>query len=129
VKGGGRSCIPVDRCVQLPAGPTPARRNFERRITMFGKRIPETPEMPLLFPKEQSFAVLRAGGPVLVEFTGAIATMEGDGALDYTPRDKITVNIHRISGFYDHTILVDGRKIRVMETYSQIALKILEAMR
>lgn len=67
---------------------------------------------------------------VFVEFQGATGSTDDCGQLlEYIPRDKITVNVIRISGFYDHTILVDGRKIRVMETYSQIALKILEAMK
>jgi hypothetical protein len=94
---------------------------------MFGKNghaklLFDTPEHQILIP-ERSQACF-------VEFRGATGSTDDEGRLlEYVPRDNITVNVARISGFYDHTILVDGRKIRVMETYSQIALKILEAMR
>jgi hypothetical protein len=71
-----------------------------------------------------------AAKPIFVEFTGASGSLDEDGMLkDYVPRDKITINVNRISGYYDHTILVEGRKIRVMDSYNQIALKILEAMK
>lgn len=71
-----------------------------------------------------------APGPIFIEFTGASGSLDDDGMLkDYVPRDKITINVNRISGYYDHTILVEGRKIRVMDSYNQIALKILEAMK
>lgn len=75
--------------------------------------------------------VLAKGAELLmVEFTGAEILFDDDGRkVDWTPREKICVNIARVDGYYDHTILVDGRKIRVMETYAQIALKILEAMK
>lgn len=95
---------------------------------MFRRRgIPEIPELPaepaLVYPKASQAAVF-------VEFTGATGAADDDGKIsDYVPRERITVNILRISGFYDHTILAEGRKIRVMETYAQIALKILQAMK
>ena len=74
--------------------------------------------------------VMNRPNAVFVEFQGAIGSTDDDGVLrEYVPRDKISVNVMRISGYYDHTILIEGRKIRVMETYAQIALKILEAMR
>jgi hypothetical protein len=37
--------------------------------------------------------------------------------------------VANIGGFYDNTILLMGNKIRVMETATQIAMKIMEAMR
>ena len=63
---------------------------------------------------------------VFIEFDGALVD-KFDDDLVYTPRGKISINPARIAGYYDHTIMVDGYKIRVMETYAQIALKILEA--
>ena len=78
----------------------------------------------------QSQAAAPVVRPVFIEFTGATGSVDDDGFLrNYVPRDKITINLARISGFYDHTILVEGRKIRVMDSYSQIALKVLEAMK
>ena len=77
----------------------------------------------VVYPREQQPAVF-------VEFTGATGSADDEGKIsDYIPREKITINISRVSGFYDHTILADGRKIRVMETYAQIALKILQALK
>lgn len=91
---------------------------------MFGKK--------LLFDEPANPTMIRIPDriPVFVEFRGAIANVDDDSMkVEYIPRDQISVNICRISGFYDHTILVEGRKIRVMDTYAQIALKILEAMK
>lgn len=73
-----------------------------------------------------SVAVIRDKRTVFVEFEGALAE-KFDDELTFTPRGKISLNPARIAGYYDHTILVDGYKIRVMDTYAQIALKILEA--
>ena len=92
---------------------------------MFGKRIPETPE-GLLFEKHENVAVFV---PQLIEFQGALVDKDADDQLTYTPRGKISVNPARIAGYYDHTILIDGYKVRVMETYAQIALKLMEAER
>ena len=96
---------------------------------MFGKRLPETPESVMLFPKEQSFGLLKDRIPILIEFQGALVDKDADDQLTYTPRGKISVNPARIAGYYDHTILIDGYKVRVMETYAQIALKLMEAER
>lgn len=96
---------------------------------MFGKRLPETPEGVLVYPKEQSVAVLKDRVPQLIEFQGALVDKDADDQLTYTPRGKISVNPARIAGYYDHTILIDGYKVRVMETYAQIGLKLLEAER
>lgn len=91
---------------------------------MFGRKAEQLQADPVLvYPKEERLAAF-------VEFTGATGMPDEDGKMDeYVPREKITVNVLRISGFYDHTILVEGRKIRVMETYAQIALKVMAALR
>ena len=92
---------------------------------MFGRKN-DIPELPSVTPQ----AAAPAAKPIFIEFTGASGSLDDDGMLkDYVPRDKITINVNRISGYYDHTILVEGRKIRVMDSYAQIALKILEAMK
>lgn len=52
---------------------------------------------------------------VFVEFRGAIK--DGD---DYTDRGSIWINPALVAGFYDHTILIEGNKIRVMETTDEI---------
>jgi len=64
--------------------------------------------------------------PVFIELEGALCEKEDD-RLVYTPRGEIAINPARIAGYYDHTIMIDGYKIRVMESYAQIALKIAEA--
>jgi len=61
-----------------------------------------------------------------IELEGAICEKEDD-QLTYMPRGKISINLDRVAGYYDHTILIDGYKIRVMDSYAQIALKVLEA--
>ena len=70
--------------------------------------LPETPEDGMA---ESRF----------VEFRGAAADVdEMTGKLDYTERGKVTVNLDNVGGYYDHTILLMGHKIRVMETYDEI---------
>ena len=65
-----------------------------------------------------------------VEFEGAMAEVDDEtGKLDFVPRGAIRINVNMIGGFYDHTILLFGNKIRVMETYEQIREKIGEAER
>ena len=92
---------------------------------MFGNKTGK-----LLYDEQPRTVVMNRTKAVFVEFQGATGSTDDDGVLvGYVPRDKITINVARISGFYDHTILIDGRKIRVMESYNKIALKILEAMR
>lgn len=67
--------------------------------------------------------------PLFVSFMGADVTFsDDDGAMmSYKPRGEVVVNVNRIGAFYDHTIIVEAHKIRVMDTVSQIGLKILEA--
>jgi len=74
-----------------------------------------------------SVAFVRDKKPVFVEFEGALAVAGEDGKLEFTPRGKISINVANIGGYYDHTILLFGNKVRVMETAAQIGLKIMEA--
>ena len=63
-----------------------------------------------------------------VEFEGALAQVNEDtGKLEFVPRGAIHINVNQIGGFYDHTLLIFGNKIRVMETAAQIYMKIKEA--
>ena len=60
-----------------------------------------------------------------VEFEGAMAETDDEtGKLVFYPRGSIHINVLQIGGFYDHTILLFGNKIRVMETEAQIYMKI-----
>ena len=60
---------------------------------------------------------------IFIRFEGA-AAHEGDNGLEYTPRGPIMINSATIVGYYDHTILTSyGSKIRVMETFEEIAQK------
>ena len=56
---------------------------------------------------------------MMVKFLGA--TKDGD---EFNARGPIWVNPARICAIYDHTILVDGYKIRVMETAEEAIKKI-----
>ena len=60
-----------------------------------------------------------------VEFQGAVCDIDDAGNMvDFVPRGPIVLNISTITGYYDHTILIEGRKIRVMETCDEISRKI-----
>ena len=58
---------------------------------------------------------------MMIKFKGA--TKDGD---DFTERGPVWINPARICAIYDHTILVDGYKIRVMETAKEAVDKIDE---
>ena len=52
---------------------------------------------------------------------GANTVLDDDGFVTgYTPRGEVVINIREIVSFYDHTVIVDGHKIRVMETADEI---------
>lgn len=61
-----------------------------------------------------------------VTFEGAELSLSDDinHPFNYTPRGAITINLDRIDAYYDHTILVGGHKIRVMDTFDEIRQKI-----
>ena len=94
---------------------------------MFGNKRDES-EPILLYPQTQGSVFMY--GPVFVEFQGATCDVDFEGhMMDFVPRGAIVLNLNHICGYYDHTILIAGRKIRVMETCNQISLKIMEASR
>ena len=71
---------------------------------------------------------MRDNSPRVVEFEGALAEVNEDtGKLEFVPRGVIYINVNKIGGFYDHTLLLFGNKIRVMETAAQIYVKIKES--
>ena len=60
-----------------------------------------------------------------VEFMGAACDIDDEGTtIEYIPRGTIVLNVSTIIGYYDHTVLIEGRNIRVMETCEQITRKI-----
>ena len=65
-------------------------------------------------------------GKQFVTFRGAEMAMpdEMNDKLRYIPRGDVMVNTVRIDACYDHTILIGGHKIRVMETLEEIRRKI-----
>ena len=84
-----------------------------------GQALLYTPEKTqvIMFPHEK-----------FVEFEGAAVRVDEEtGKLEFMPRGPIVINVRRIGAYYDHTIILFGNKIRVMETAAQIALKIMEA--
>ena len=65
-----------------------------------------------------------------VEFEGAfVQEVEDTGKLEFIPRGPIHIRLDKIGAFYDHTVILFGNKIRVMETAAQIELKLMEAMK
>lgn len=93
---------------------------------MFGflKSEPEPVEVE---PVREMISGTRHDGPMFLSFQGAAVEYDDDGRLSYSPRGEVVVNVGRIGAYYDHTLLIEGYKIRVMDTVSQIGLKILEA--
>ena len=67
---------------------------------------------------------IETGAVRFVQFQGALTDLDDDGVIDYTPRGNVFVNVAQIAAFYDHTLVVMGRKIRVMETLDEIEQKI-----
>lgn len=62
---------------------------------------------------------------IFVTFMGAHMDVDDyDGKTDYAPRGEITINVGQIAAFYDHTIITQGHKIRVMESEAEIRKKI-----
>lgn len=59
-----------------------------------------------------------------VRFMGASYTTDGDETKIYHPIGEVYVNPSLVSGFYDHTILISGCKIRVMEDLNEITEKL-----
>jgi len=64
-----------------------------------------------------------------VKFTGAHMETEDNGRVTYSPWDTIVVNMDQIGAAYDHTIVIMGHKIRVMESLDEIIERIGAALR
>ena len=61
----------------------------------------------------------------MIEFEGAAVEMEDDGSKIYHPRGRISIRANMIQMYYDHTVVVYGNRIRVMETYEEIKEKMI----
>ena len=59
-----------------------------------------------------------------IKFTGAHMETEDNGRVTYSPWDVIVVNMEQICAVYDHTIVIMGHKIRVMESLEEIMERI-----
>lgn len=79
------------------------------------KKQIESLERATLFAMTPTFS-----GTTLIEFQGA----SRDDLGQYSERGAIWINPARVSAIYDHTILLDGHKIRVMETEPDIINKL-----
>ncbi len=64
-----------------------------------------------------------------IKFTGAHMETEDNGRVTYSPWDVIVVNMEQIGAVYDHTIVIMGHKIRVMESLEEIIERISDARR
>ena len=86
----------------------------------------------ITFEPQQSQVILREPEKKarFVEFEGAfVQEVEDTGKLEFIPRGPIHIRLDKIGAFYDHTVILFGNKIRVMETAAQIELKLMEAMK
>ena len=62
-----------------------------------------------------------------VTFKGAMMITDDDTMnTRYEPWDDVVINVAQIGACYDHTIIVMGHKIRVMETLDEIRKKVDE---
>jgi len=61
---------------------------------------------------------------MFIKFTGAHMETEDNGRVTYSPWDTIVVNMAQIGAVYDHTIVIMGHKIRVMESLEEIMQRI-----
>ena len=87
------------------------------RATLFAT----TPTFPAKPQKDCDEMIwLNISGTILIEFQGASRDELGQ----YSERGAIWINPAQVSAIYDHTILLDGHKIRVMETEPDIIKKL-----
>jgi len=61
---------------------------------------------------------------MLVQFTGAAYSLDEIGDKVWHERGPVWVNPRMVSAVYDHTIMLPGYKINVMEDLEQIRAKI-----
>ena len=61
---------------------------------------------------------------MLIEFRGAKVEMNDEGEKEYEDRGPIWINPNVLAGYYEHTLLVNGHKIRVMEEIPEIQRKL-----
>ena len=74
-----------------------------------GKLLYDQPAQPVMF----------------VSFMGAATDIDDDGRItEYIPRGEVVINVAQISAVYEHTIIIMGHKIRVMETLEEIKAKL-----
>jgi len=60
-----------------------------------------------------------------VSFMGAATDIDDDGKItEYVPRGEVVINIAQIGAVYDHTIVIMGHKIRVMENLADIKARL-----
>lgn len=66
-------------------------------------------------------------GGVMIRFRGArLADVKENGDREFKFRENIWLRAEAIIGYYDHTVLVSGYKIWVMETAEEIGEKVRE---
>ena len=61
---------------------------------------------------------------MLIEFMGATSRTEDDGSRTWEPRGPVSINPSHVVAAYDHSIVVPGNIIRVMESYDEIMKKL-----
>ena len=76
---------------------------------MFGKLLYDEPKPLMMFAK----------------FMGASTEVDDDGRITkYLPRGEVVINIAQIGAVYDHTLVIMGHKIRVVENLEEIKARL-----
>ena len=60
---------------------------------------------------------------MFVEFTGARYTYGDEGQQEWHEIGKVRIEEKAISGYYDHTLIINGLKVHVLEDYAAIMEK------
>lgn len=60
----------------------------------------------------------------LIKFMGATMTEKDNGEREYQQRGPVWINPDMVAGVYDHTILISGNRIRVMQNLNEILAKL-----
>lgn len=59
-----------------------------------------------------------------ITLCGAMMDVDDDGNVTYSPRASIIINKDQVGAIYEHTVVIMGHKIRVMESLEEIGKKI-----
>ena len=65
--------------------------------------------------------MFRSNGIQFIRLSGASAKLDEEGNfMGYEHRGEVVINVAQICAIYEHTVIVMGHKIRVMESVDEI---------